>query len=100
MSNQPSPQPEKHSWLLERLDSLLSEPLRKASPSDLVRHRILVGAASFLFLLNTLFVVWTIRLSQPAVPGMIVGLCYLGVLVLARRARTSTAPAMLLLVTV
>jgi len=114
MSNQPSPQtsppaptsplastpppPEKQPWLLARLDSLLSEPLRKAAPADLVRHRILVGAASFLFLLNTLFVVWTLQLNQPALPGIIVGLCYLSVLVLARKTRTSTAPAMLLLV--
>ena len=100
MSNQPSP-PEKQSWVLARLDSLLSEPLRQASPSDLVRHRILAGAASFLFLLNSLFVVWTIHLNQHSpVGGIIVEVCYLLVLVLMRRSRTLTAPAMLLLTSV
>jgi len=86
------------SWLVARLDALLSESLRKAAPSDLIRHRILVGAACFLLLFSTLYLL-TLLVSpivsrvQPVI--LIIG--YLGTLALARRARTPTAPAMLLL---
>ncbi|KFE62653.1 ATP-binding protein [Hyalangium minutum] len=95
----PSLPPEKTPWLLGLLDALLSEPLRKASPADLVRHRILAGAACFLFLLNAVVVLWLIEMSQPVTPAVIVSLLYLSVLVLTRQGHTITAPAILLLAT-
>jgi PAS domain S-box-containing protein len=87
------------SWLLARLDSLLSESLRKAEFSDLIRHRIMVGAAFFLLLFNALFLLWSIlQGSLPYVP-VLAGVGFLGTLVLARNGRTPTPPAMALLVT-
>ncbi len=56
-------------WLLQRLDALLSERQRRASPSELVRYRILAGAASFMFLLNTLFTVWALVLGLSPYPS-------------------------------
>jgi PAS domain S-box-containing protein len=93
------PGPAPHSWILKRLDSLLSEPLRAAPPSELVRHRIMVGAAVFLLLFDVPFVLWSLTSSASTVIGLLAGLGYLGTLLLARRARRSQAPAMLLLVT-
>src|SRR5688572_8704041 len=86
------------SWLVARLDSLLSESLRTAAPSDLIRHRFLAGAACFLLLFSTLYLLALlvspiVSWVQPAI--LVAG--YLGTLLLARRARTPTAPAMLLL---
>jgi PAS domain S-box-containing protein len=88
-------------WLLARLDSLLSDSLRNATPLDLIRHRIMVGAACFLLMSNALFLLWSIY--QNIIPlgamAIIASLGYLGTLVLAHRSTTSTAPALLLLVT-
>jgi PAS domain S-box-containing protein len=92
---------EPRSWLLERLDSLLSEPLREAPPADLVRHRVMAGATCFLLILNSLYMLSALRLqsARHVIPAILIEAGYLGALVLARRARTPQAPAMLLLVT-
>jgi PAS domain S-box-containing protein len=87
--------PEKQAWFLRRLDSLLSEPLRTAAPSDVVRHRILVGATCFLLLFSVLYVVAAVLEKRSLVLSLIALLANLGTLVLARRSRTLTAPAML-----
>ncbi|WPB82234.1 hypothetical protein KYC5002_24345 [Archangium violaceum] len=55
METLPSPPPPAfRSWILERLDSLLSESLRQGSPTDLVRYRLVVGAACFFVVFNLL----------------------------------------------
>ncbi|WNG48754.1 PAS domain S-box protein [Archangium minus] len=88
-------------WLMARLDSLLSESLRNATPTDLVRHRLMVGAACILLLINSLFLLWSIAQSDLplGVMAIVAGLGYLVTLLLAHRTTTSTPPAMLLLVT-
>jgi two-component system sensor kinase FixL len=85
------------SWLLERLDSLLSEPLRKALPADLVRHRLLVGAACFFVLFNLLYSLGALWSGLAPYPGLVASLIYLSVLFLARRSATIQPPATLLL---
>jgi PAS domain S-box-containing protein len=55
-----------------------------------------VGATGFLLVFNTLYVVSALRTGQPVFTGLILGLCYLGTLVLARRGSSPTAPAILL----
>ncbi|WNG14294.1 ATP-binding protein [Cystobacter fuscus] len=89
-------------WLMARLDSLLSESLRNATPTDLIRHRLMVGAACILLLFNSLFLLWSIiQGSLPlGVMATVAGLGYLVTLLLAHRTTTSTPPAMLLLVTI
>ncbi|QRK06459.1 PAS domain-containing protein [Archangium violaceum] len=87
------------SWILARLDALLSESLRRAEPADRVRYRVMVGAACFLTLANALFILRSLQLRTVPYAALLAGIGYLGTLVLARRARTPTAPAMLLLVT-
>ena len=85
-------------WLLQRLDALLSERQRRASASELVRYRILAGAASFMFLLNTLFTVWALLLGLPPYPSAVASLLYVGTLWLLRRS-TTPGPATLLMLT-
>jgi len=80
---------------LEWLDRLLSEPLRNATPSELVRHRVLVGATSFM-LLCTLVSLPLLPLSAFTGVEVLCCLGYLGTLVLARRATSVRAPAALL----
>ncbi|WP_257455560.1 ATP-binding protein [Archangium lipolyticum] len=87
-------------WLLERLDSLLSETLRNAAPSDLIRHRLMVGAACFLSLANALVLLRFLQQNEVPYGAFAAGLGYLTALLLARRATTPTAPAMVLLVSV
>ncbi|WNG36971.1 PAS domain S-box protein [Archangium violaceum] len=85
-------------WILARLDALLSESLRQAAPSERTRYRLMVGAACFLTVANTLFMLRAFQVHTIPYAAFIAGSGFLGTLVLARRARTSTAPAMLLLV--
>ncbi|OJH39720.1 ATP-binding protein [Cystobacter ferrugineus] len=87
------------SWLLARLDSLLSESLRRAEPLELIRHRIMVGAACILLLVNALFLLRALQQGNPPYPSILAGFGYVATLVLARRGRTSTGPAMVLLAT-
>jgi two-component system, LuxR family, sensor kinase FixL len=91
------PPPASRSWLLERLDALLSEPLRTAAAPELTRNRIVVGAACFLLLGNTVFLVRSLRQGLLPYTALLAGLGYLTTLVLARRGRTPTLPAMVLL---
>jgi PAS domain S-box-containing protein len=81
--------------LLTWLDRLLSDPLRQAAPSELVRHRLLVGAASFMTLCSLLLILIA-PLSAFTVFQLLCGLGYLSTLVLARRATSVRAPAALL----
>ncbi|MBN1207576.1 MAG: PAS domain S-box protein [Myxococcaceae bacterium] len=87
------------SWLLGRLDALLSEHLRNVPPSELSRARVLVGAACALFLFDVLYLL-LLQLPTPdwiwRAPAAIGGLGYLGTLVLMRRGSSTTAPAFLL----
>ena len=94
------PPPRGRSWLFERLDGLLSESLRAAAPSELTRHRIVVGAACFLLTCNTVFLVRSLQVGMSPYATLFAGLGYVLTLVLARRGRTSTPPALVLLVTV
>ncbi len=56
----------------------------------------MVGAASFLLLFNTLYLVSALLQGQPPYAGAIAGLLYVGTLVLARKSASRTAPAMVL----
>jgi PAS domain S-box-containing protein len=93
---QDAEKPKERFRFLALLDSLLSPALRAAPPTELVRHRLVVGAASFLLLFNALYVLSNLRQGKPIVAGLIVSLFYLGVLVLARRGSSPTAPAAVL----
>jgi PAS domain S-box-containing protein len=84
--------------VLRWLDFFLSEPLRNAPPGDLVRHRVLVGAACFMLMLAMLYLVITLFTPYSPLPG-IAGVLYLAILVAARRARTLVAPAVIMLAT-
>ncbi|WP_224241882.1 two-component system sensor histidine kinase NtrB [Hyalangium gracile] len=95
---QPAPR-EENSWLLRRLDSLLSPELRRASPTALVRHRFLVGAASFLLFFTLVYLLSALVTPSKAVPPLLATMGYLATLVVARGARTLVAPAMVLVVT-
>ncbi|MBN1208397.1 MAG: PAS domain S-box protein [Myxococcaceae bacterium] len=90
---------EEPSWLLRRLDSLLSSELRNAAPTELVRHRFLVGAACFLLGFTVLYVLSSLIAPVVALPGLLACLGYVATLVVARRARTLVAPALILVVT-
>jgi PAS domain S-box-containing protein len=82
------------SWFLSRLDGFLSEPLRRAPPSELIRYRVLVGAALLLLVLSLLFLLtplsWVMRV---AIAFSAAGL--LATLVLIRRSTSPTLPAWL-----
>ncbi|MDY7227847.1 sensor histidine kinase [Hyalangium rubrum] len=93
----PSTLPTPHAKLLGRLDFLLSENLRRASPWELVRYRILVGAACFLLLLNVLYAAWALLLNLPPYQPLTAALLYGGTLLLARKSSTPALPAALLL---
>jgi PAS domain S-box-containing protein len=80
-----------------RLDFLLSEHLRRSPPWDLVRYRILVGAACFMLLYNVLYTVWTLLLGLSPYAPMAAALLYVGTLAVARKATTPALPAALLL---
>jgi PAS domain S-box-containing protein len=84
-----------HTWVLARLDSLLSEELRRGSPSDLVRNRVLAGSSCMLLMLA---VVGLLAFPSPALRITMVVLClsYAAPLVLIRRARSHLLPATVL----
>jgi PAS domain S-box-containing protein len=97
--NSPSSGPERAPGLLGWLDFFLSEPLRNAPPVDLVRHRVLVGAACFMFMLAMLYVVIALFSPYPLAPGL-AGVSYLATLVAARKSTRSEVPAVILLATI
>jgi len=88
------------SRLLTSLDWFLSEPLRRAAPSDLTRVRLTAGATLFLLLFALLFLFGSLLAPQPigrdVAIALIVGSAYTGMLVLMRRAATIRVPALLL----
>ncbi|WP_224367349.1 ATP-binding protein [Hyalangium versicolor] len=85
-------------WLLARLDSLLSKELRQASPSQLARHRVLAGACSFILLLHLVALV-LFPLSRLSLVTGGLSLCYSGILLLLRRARSHLLPSLSLCLT-
>ncbi|ATB37651.1 hypothetical protein CYFUS_003076 [Cystobacter fuscus] len=87
------------SWLWEQLDSMLSESLRRAEPSELIRYRIMVGAACFFSLINGVFLLRSFSQGNFPYAAILASFGYVGTLVLARRGRTPIAPAMVLLAT-
>ncbi|PTL81747.1 nitrogen regulation protein NR(II) [Vitiosangium sp. GDMCC 1.1324] len=84
-----------HTWLTPLLDGFLSEHLRQAPPSELLRYRVLIGVTVFSLLFTSLYLV-----SEPFrpahVPMVIVSLCYLSVLALARKATSLAIPGLIL----
>jgi PAS domain S-box-containing protein len=88
------------SWLLKRIDGLLSERLRSASPSELTRARLVAGATLLLLLFDLLYLIQLWSAGRPAGSRLTTGLgaggLYLGLLVLLRRAATIRLPALLL----
>jgi PAS domain S-box-containing protein len=73
---------------------LLSEPLRSASPSDLSRYRVMMGAALFLLIGNILYVFTPLPLlMRGSVLITIAG--YLAAVVMLRRSASPIVPAWL-----
>ncbi|AKJ03903.1 PAS domain S-box-containing protein [Archangium gephyra] len=98
METPPSPPPPAfRSWILERLDSLLSESLRQGSPTDLVRYRLVVGTACFFIVFNLIYTMAAVLSGLPPYPSLAASLIYVGVLVLTRRSATIESPTALLL---
>ena len=82
-------------WFLALLDKFLSESLRRASPTELRRYRVMTGAAAFLLLTSALYLPLTPP-NQIRVATTGVALGILATLVLLRRATSATAPAVML----
>ena len=81
------------------LDLLLSRKQLQASPLDLVRYRVLMGATVFLLLFALLaLVVVPQRASKLIMFFTILG--YLGTMVLARRTSSPTPPSLLLCINI
>ncbi|WNG58021.1 PAS domain-containing protein [Archangium gephyra] len=94
----PSPPPPAfRSWILERLDSLLSESLRQGSPTDLVRYRLVVGTACFFVVFNLIYTVAAVSSGLPPYPSLAASLIYASILLLTRRSATIAPPTALLL---
>ncbi|HLL06534.1 MAG TPA: ATP-binding protein [Myxococcaceae bacterium] len=91
------PVPPSRSWFLTRLDGFLSEPLRRAAPSELLRYRVMVGAALVLLISAVLYLVAEPLLLARISTGLTTLGC-LGTLLLLRRAISPTVPAVLLCV--
>ncbi len=87
--------PGARSWLLRLLDSFLSESLRGSSPSELVRGRVLVGATLFLLVFDLSYVL-AVPVSTPTIAAVIIALGWAAALLVARKARSHTVPAVLL----
>jgi len=79
-------------WLLERLDALLSEELRRSPPSELVRNRVLAGSSCLLLLLGLIALVSFPSLTLRIVLALYC-LSYASVLVLLRRVKSHLLPA-------
>ena len=94
-SSSPKPSGGPHTWVLSRLDLLLSEQLRRGTPSNLVRNRVLAGSCC---LLLTFAVVGLIAFPSPALRTVMVLLClgYAAPLVMLRRAQSHLLPATVL----
>jgi PAS domain S-box-containing protein len=82
-------------WFLSRLDLLLSEELRRCSPSELARNRVLAGASGFMFL-NSLLLLVLMRSLMPSLAMALMSLGFLAALVLLRRATSHVLPSLVL----
>ncbi|MDY7227324.1 ATP-binding protein [Hyalangium rubrum] len=87
-----------HPWALARLNGLLSEDLRRGSPSELVRYQVLAGSNCLLLLLALLGVVAFPSLTLRLVVGALF-LSYGSALVMLRRAKSHMLPAIVLCMT-
>jgi PAS domain S-box-containing protein len=56
------------SWFLSRIDLLLPEPLRRVSPSELVRYRVLAGAVGVVTLTSLLADIQVVLTPMPELP--------------------------------
>ncbi len=87
------------SWLLKRLDALLSEPLRMAPASELTRARVLAGTTTLFLVFNVLYLLVLEATPHPSLwiaPGLGALVGFVGALLLLRRATSPIRPAMLL----
>jgi two-component system, LuxR family, sensor kinase FixL len=84
-------------WVLARLDTCLSESLRKASPVELSRGRLLVGVLGMLLLVDLLALFLYVRVSpDPLRTGLVQLSClvlFSGTLWWLRHARSIQVPA-------
>jgi PAS domain S-box-containing protein len=90
--------PMSRSWLLARLDSLISEPLRRAPPAELARARVLAGSLGVTIVFITLFLVSVQLSAQPwtwSIPAGAAMMMALGTLAVLRRARSTATASML-----
>jgi two-component system sensor kinase FixL len=81
-------------WFVERLDGFLSESLRRASPLELGRARLLAGVCLALLVCDVLILFQVLRVPSPrsmAAMGVVCALGFGGALVLLRRSE-STRP--------
>jgi len=87
-------------WVLERLDACLSEAVRRASPVELSRGRLLVGILGMLLLFDLLVLFFHVRLSpEPLRTGIVQLFCLLvfsGTLWRLRRATSIRVPSLVL----
>jgi PAS domain S-box-containing protein len=83
------------SWILSLLDWFLSESMRIASPSELVRSRVRVGATLVLLVLALSYLV-VVPVSTPTIAASLIALGWAASLLVSRKARSHTMPAVLL----
>jgi hypothetical protein len=84
-------------WLLCRLDALISEPLRRAAPSELARYRVLAGANLISFLLMAVNLLEILLAPYPQItvaPMITVAASSLGTLLLLRMTASPMLPAL------
>ncbi len=93
------PRPRSAPGLVRFLDFFLSESLRNAEPSDLIRHRVVVGSACFMLAFSVLYMVAALFSPFPIAAGLVAGAGYFATLWSARRATTSVTPGIILLTT-
>ncbi|WP_257463524.1 ATP-binding protein [Archangium lipolyticum] len=84
-----------HVWLTPLLDAFLSEHLRKAPPTEMLRQRVLVGTTLFALAFSVVYLL-AVPFTRASVPTIVSSVFYVVTLVLARKARSLTLPAGLL----
>jgi PAS domain S-box-containing protein len=87
--------PASRSWLLRLLDSFLSESMRNAPPSELVRSRVRVGA-TIVLIVSALSYLVVVPVSTPTIAASLLALGWAASLLVSRKARSHTMPAVLL----
>jgi PAS domain S-box-containing protein len=88
-----------HVWLTPLLDWFLSEHLRKAPPTQLLRHRVLIGATLFSLTFSTLYLL-AVPFTRAEASTLVAVVYYVVTLLQARRARSLTLPAVILCMSV